>query len=61
MGNVIRLVGPNRAVEILGVKLVGVTAENGKKLLFTLAFIALVLLLGRGLGIAARVVLRRRD
>lgn len=43
----IRLVGPNRAVEILGVKLVGINAENGKKLLFTIAFILLALLLGR--------------
>ena len=40
----IRLVGPNRAVEILGVKLVGVNAENGNKLVFSLLFILLVLL-----------------
>lgn len=42
----IRLVGPDRAVEFLGVLLVGVNAENGKKLLLTLLFIALALLLG---------------
>ena len=60
MGNVIRLVGPNRAVEILGVKLVGVNAENGLKLLFTLGFIALVLLLGRGLQALTRRLLRGR-
>ena len=59
MGNVIRLVGPNRAVEILGVKLVGVNAENGLKLLFTLGFIALVLLLGRGLQAVARAAAPR--
>ena len=47
MNQLVRLVGPNRAVEILGVKLVGVNAENGKKLLFTLVFIVLVILLGR--------------
>ncbi|HMB04847.1 MAG TPA: mechanosensitive ion channel domain-containing protein [Isosphaeraceae bacterium] len=57
MGNVIRLVGPNRAVEILGVKLVGVNAENGLKLVFTLGFIALVLLLGRGLQALTRMLL----
>jgi small-conductance mechanosensitive channel len=45
----IRLVGPQRAVELLGVRLVGINAENGVKLLFTVAFIALVLLVGRGL------------
>ncbi len=52
MDDFIRLVGPNRAVEIGGVKLVGVTAENGGKLLLTAAFVVLLLLLGR--------VLRRR-
>jgi small-conductance mechanosensitive channel len=34
-------------VQILGVKLVGVTAENGKKLLITVVFIIAVVLLGR--------------
>jgi len=60
MGNVIRLVGPNRAVEIFGVKLVGVTAENGMKLLFTIGFIALGLLLSRWLQALARRLLRGR-
>lgn len=36
-------------MEILGVKLVGVTAENGTKLLLTLAFVLLLLLFGRTL------------
>ncbi|WP_165227534.1 mechanosensitive ion channel family protein [Aquisphaera insulae] len=48
MNEVFRLVGPNRAVEIFGVKLVGVNAGNGLKLVFTLAFITITLLLGRG-------------
>lgn len=61
MGNFIRLVGPNGAVEILGVKLVGVTAESGKKVLFTLLFIVVVLLLGRLLRAASRAISRRRD
>jgi len=42
-------------VEVLGVKFVGVNAENGQKLLLTLAYIAVVLLLGRG----ARAIVRR--
>lgn len=42
MNELIRLVGPNQAVELFGVKLVGVNADNGKKLLFTLCFIAAV-------------------
>ena len=50
MDRFIRIVPPNGAVEILGVKLVGVTAENGKKLLLSLAFILLTLLVGAGFG-----------
>jgi small-conductance mechanosensitive channel len=34
-------------VQLFGVKLVGVNAENGKKLLFSVVFIVLVMLLGR--------------
>lgn len=51
----IRLVGPEQAVEFLGVRLVGVNAETGKKLLFTLVFIALVL----GLGYVLRALTSR--
>ncbi|HTU46590.1 MAG TPA: mechanosensitive ion channel domain-containing protein [Bryobacteraceae bacterium] len=47
MGNVFQLVGPHQVVQLFGVKLVGVNAENGKKLLFSLVFIAFVMLLGR--------------
>jgi small-conductance mechanosensitive channel len=43
----IRLVGPQRAVEILGIRLVGINAENGKKLLFSLVFILIIFLIGR--------------
>ena len=49
MQEIVRLVGPHQAVEILGTTLVGVNVENGKRLLVTLAFIAVVLLLERGL------------
>src|SRR3954469_17365705 len=42
----IKLVGPNNAVELFDVKLVGVNAENGKKLLFTIVFVAAVLVVG---------------
>jgi small-conductance mechanosensitive channel len=61
MGEWVRLVGPNRAVEILGVKLVGVNAANGSKLLFSLAFILFVVLLGRMAEGVARMLLRGRD
>lgn len=42
-----QLVGPHGAVQIFGVKLVGVNAENGRKLLFSLIFIVLVIVIGR--------------
>ncbi len=62
MEHFIRIVSPEGAVEILGVKLVGVTAENGKKLLFSLVFIGLTLLLSRGLRSLTRLLLQgRRD
>jgi small-conductance mechanosensitive channel len=47
MGNIFQLVGPHQVVQLFGVKLVGVNAENGKKLLFSIVFVALVVLLGR--------------
>lgn len=47
MGDIVQLVGPHHSVQILGVRLVGFNAENGKKLLFSLAFLLLVWLLGR--------------
>jgi small-conductance mechanosensitive channel len=57
-----RLVGPNQTIEIMGVKLVGMNAENGMKLLITLGLIIFVLLFGRLLRAAIRwLPLGRRD
>ena len=61
MDDLIRLVGPNRAVEVFGVVLVGVNAENGKKLLFTVFFIVFVYLLQRLVKRVAAALLRNRD
>lgn len=59
MTDLVELVGPNQAVQIFGVKLVGVNADNGRKLLFTLAFILTVWVLGRLLkAINDRVLFR---
>lgn len=58
MPDFIRLEGPQRAVYLFDTRLVGVNADNGKKLLFTLALVALLLLLGWGLRALTRVVLR---
>ncbi|HEX4129191.1 MAG TPA: mechanosensitive ion channel domain-containing protein [Pirellulales bacterium] len=60
MDQYIRFVGPNRAVEILGVKLVGMNAENGKKLLFTLALIVALLVINRLLRLVSWAVLGKR-
>ena len=60
MQEVIRLVGPERAVELLGVRLVGLNADNGLKLLFTVVLIALVLGLGYLLRALAAWVLQGR-
>ncbi len=58
----IGLVGPNRTVEIGGVKLVGVNAENGTKLLVTLGLIVFLLLVARLLQATAGWLLGgRRD
>ena len=54
MGNVIELVGPQRVVQLFGVRLVGVNAENAKKLLFSAVFVLLVLSVSRALRWAAQ-------
>lgn len=61
MSHILQFVGPEGAVQIFGVKLVGVTSENGKKLLFSLVFIAVVWLLAWGTGALAALLLRRRS
>lgn len=57
----LQFVGPNGAVQLFGVKLVGVTAENGRKVLFSLFFIALAWVLGWAIGKLATIVLRKRS
>jgi small-conductance mechanosensitive channel len=54
VGNLIQLVGPHQSVQFLGVRLVGVNAENGKKLLFSLCFVVLALMVGHALHWLAR-------
>lgn len=50
--------GTERALYLFDTRLVGMNADNGKKLLFTLALIALVLLIGWALRAAIRIVFR---
>lgn len=60
MDDWIRLLGPNQAVELFGVRLVGVSAETGRKLLLTAALGALILLFGGLLRRFTRWLLRGR-
>lgn len=59
MDEIFELVGPNHALAIFGVKLVGANADNVKKLLFTIVFILLILIVMKGLRILVRVTLYR--
>ena len=60
MNDWIRLVGERQTVEIGGVKLVGMNAENGTKLLITLGLILLLYVLGRAVQALAAWLLRER-
>jgi small-conductance mechanosensitive channel len=57
--DVIRLVGPNRAVELFGVRLVGVNAETGTKLLLMLGLVVVLAVLRRALHFLVSFALRR--
>lgn len=61
MNQVLQFVGPKGAVQLFGVKLVGINGENGRKLLFSLAYIAIVWLLAWGVGALARVLIRKHS
>jgi small-conductance mechanosensitive channel len=47
MGSILQLAGPKETVVLFGVKLVGVNAENGKKLLFSIVFVIAIYLFGK--------------
>lgn len=61
IGSFIRFVPPNGALEVFGIRLVGINAENGIKLLFTLALVVVMLLLSKLLRTLARGVTRRGE
>ncbi len=60
MAEPVRLVGHNQALELFGVKLVGANAENGRKLLFTLVLVLLLVGLNRLLQLVLTRVLHGR-
>src|SRR5947209_7103510 len=52
--------GPERTVQLFGIKMVGLNADNGIKLLLTVAALVLIWLLARGLKAVGRWTLRSR-
>ncbi len=55
-----QFVGPHGAVQMFGIRLVGVNAENGRKLLFTGVFLVAVWIASRGLRYFAQSFVRGR-
>ena len=55
------VVGPNKALSILGVKLVGFTAANGRKLILTIVLLVAVWLLLRVLKFISHKIARNRN
>ena len=53
------LVGPSRSVQLYGIRLLGVDAENGRKLLFTVLFVFFVYWLGKLMSWTAHRLLGR--
>jgi len=46
---ILHFLGPSRNVELFGIRLLGVDAQNGRKLLFTAVFFLLLYLISKGL------------
>ena len=61
MSDLITLAGPTRAVQLFGVRLVGVNAENGRKLLFSIVFILLMIGASQCVSWLLRKLLPSRD
>lgn len=58
MEEIIRLVGPERAVEIFGIRMVGISALNGIKLLISIGFVFAVLFLKRFFRVLVMFIFR---
>jgi small-conductance mechanosensitive channel len=61
MQGIFQIVGAQRTVQVFGIRLVGVNAENGKKLVLTLAFIAVLMLLHRLSKLALKALTGERQ
>lgn len=61
MGGVLQIVGPEHALQLFGVKLVGLTAANARKALFTVILITVVWILSWLLGKLASVIIGKKS
>jgi small-conductance mechanosensitive channel len=61
LAEVFRLVGPQQSVEIFGIRLVGVNADNGIKLLMSVVFVVIVMLLTKLARRIARWLLKNQS
>lgn len=61
MSGVVEIVGKSHTVQLFGIPLIGVSGENAKKLLFTVVFIVLVLLIGRVLRLMSKALFGHRE
>src|SRR5947209_6223262 len=60
MNSVIQFVGKDHVLQLFGVRLVGVTPENGKKLLISVCFVLLLIAINRLLHAIAALLFGRR-
>ncbi len=61
MPGFIQLIGNERTVQLFGIRLIGVSAENSKKLLITIIFLAVLFGLTRLLHFLVRLVAGRKE
>jgi small-conductance mechanosensitive channel len=60
MGPLVQIVGKERTLQVFGIRLIGISAENGRKLLFTLLFILLVVLLNWALKLLVKALVGKK-
>jgi len=61
MGGILQIVGKSHTVQLFGIRLVGVSGDTAKKLLFSIVFIALVLLFATILRTVTKSVFGGRE
>src|SRR5438309_1292804 len=61
MGSFIQFVGPKHSLEIFGLRMVGLNAENGKKFLFSIVLLVGVWFFGRFLKWATKPMKRTNE